>query len=338
MFEKIRKPGRGKSLASYVIFGLICLIFVFIGVPLDQSSSLGGSAMVVNNKVISWAEFQNYLESLQSQSKPAVDPDEEAKRQDRLRQQAIDSLLNMELMFQTTHHIGLMTAGQAIQESIVELPLFQEEGRFVHSRYRDFLKLRGFSASHFESLIQKDIQIRRLQDLFKKTIPVSQLEKERKNHLGRYKIQVSYLAFPSDTFKDGELSVLKEVVEEGKENELSQLMKDKAVEWKKVEPFDLRQTRLPGLSTEKKLFNTVIQNLPQLGLVKNLVKERNQTFILKIDRVDHIADNESEQSISSMESFMDQMMPQMVFYSWIRFARSSAKLQFNPSLKLSNSL
>ena len=333
MFEKIRKPGRGKSLASYIIFGLICLIFVFIGVPLDRSSSVGGSAMVVNNKVISWAEFQNYLESLQAQSKPAVDPDEEAKRQDRLRSQAIDSLLNMELMFQTTHRIGLTTAEQTIQENIVELPLFQEEGRFVHSRYRDFLKLRGFSASHFENLIRKDIQIRRLQDLFKKTISVSQLAKERKSRLGEYKIQVSYVVFPSDAFKDGEVSVLKEMVKEGEEEELNRLMKDKTFEWKKIESFDLRQTQLPGLSSEKKLFKAVMQHLPQLGLVKNLIKERDQTFILKIDNIDHTAGSESEKPEFAMESFMDQMMPQMIFYSWIRFTRSTAKLQFNPALQ-----
>ncbi len=338
MFEKIRKPGRRKNLASYIIFGLICLIFVFIGVPLDRSSSIGGSAIIVNNKVISWAEFQNYLESLQSQSKPAVDPDKEAERQDRLRQQTVDSLLNMELMFQTTYHIGLMAAEQAIQESIVELPLFQEEGRFLHSRYRDFLKLRNFSANHFENLIKKDIQIRRLQNLFKQAISVSQLAKERKNRLNAFKIQVSYLAFPSDSFKDGEMGVLQEVVEQGQEDQLNRLMKDKAVEWKKVEPFDLRQTSLPGLSSEKKLFNTVIQHLPHLGLVKKVIKQRNQTFVLKINDINHTVNSDPEESVLSMGLFMDQMMPQMVFYSWIRSIRSSAELKFNPSLQLSDSL
>ena len=338
MFEKIRKPGRGKSLASYIIFGLICLIFVFIGVPLDQSSSIGGSAIIVNNKVISWSEFQNYLESLQSQSKPSVDPKEEAKRQDRLRQQTVDALLNMELMFQTTNHIGLTVAKQAIQESIVELPLFQEDGRFLHSRYRDFLELRQFSAHHFENLIKKDIQIRRLQNLFKKTFPVSQLEKERKNLLSAFKIHISYVVFSSDSFKANELNSLKEAVEQGYENQLNQLMKKKTVEWNKVEPFDLKQTSLPGLNAGEKLFNIIIQNLPQTGLVKQVIKERNQTFVLKIDRVDRVSDSEKNKTTLSMESFMDQMAPQMIFYSWIHAARTSAKLQFNPALQLSDSL
>ena len=331
MFEKIRKPARGKNLASYVIFGLICVIFVFIGVPVDQPSRAGGKALVVNNKVISWSEFQSYLEGLQSQSKPSADPEMEAKRQDRLKEQAVESLLDMELMFQSAHSIGLLASRQAVQESIVAMSLFQEEGRFLHSKYRDFLKYRRFSAQHFENLIQKDIQIRRLQSLFKKSMSVPLLVKEKNQNLSEFQVKVSYGVFSMTGFKPGEMNILKELAQEGKLRELKALMKDKAVEWKTTEVFDLSRTSLPGLDSEKKLFSAFIQHLPKTGLMRKVIQERDKLFVLKVD---HFSRKKTKDKPKlPLPFFMDRIQSQMAFYSWIRFVRSSAKLYINPSLQ-----
>ena len=331
MFEKIRKPGRAKNIVSYVIFGLICLVFVFIGVPLSQFSGMGGGALVVNNKVISWSEYKSYLEMLEQQAQGSTGRGLEAQRQGQLRRQAIDTLLSTELMIQEAQKSGFVVSKKAVQDKIVEIPFFQEEGRFMHSKYHSFLEARRFSASYFESLIRKEIQTARFQNVFNLTVHTSKAEKTRKQKLDSFKLQVSYVQFASGDLSLEEMNNITTVVQEGDLAILNNTIKIKKWNWEKVSAFNLNRISLPDFESQKILFDAVLNQLPNTGMIRKVIGVRDESFILKIDSFDY--KEEEKKSAFASDFFGNMMVARMVFLSWMRSARASAELKFSPRLQ-----
>ena len=333
MFEKLRKPILAKNVISYFIFGLICLVFVFIGVPVGQMSNMGGAALVVNNKVIPWSEYRNYLELIEQQSQGSFGAGLETKRQEQLRKQAIDTLLNTELINQEVDHLGLISSNKAVRDKIVELPFFQEEGRFTHSKYRAFLSARRFSAGYFESLIRKEMQTAYFQNLFNIAIRISKEEKERERWLKSFVVKVDYIQFSYNDLKPEEFNNINSVVQEGDIALLDQIIKDKKWKWEQTNSFDLSHVSLPGLESQRALFDEVLNHLPETGLIKNIIGLRDQSFILRVDTFDQKAHRIEEDIPLSDDFFANRLLAQMTFLSWVRSARSSAKLKFNPRLQ-----
>lgn len=334
MFEKIRKPGKTKKMVNYVIFGLICVVFIFIGVPVSQLSNMGGAALIVNNKVISWSEYQKYLEILERQQPQEASGGVEAERYKQLRRRAIDTLLNTELIAQETVRLGVLIANKEIQDKVVELPFFQEEGRFMHSKYRGFLESQGFTASYFENLIRKEIQTARFQNIFNLTLHTSDVEKEQKKQLSNFSIQISYIQFLSADLKPEEFNRISNIVEAGDENLFSQVLKDKKWKWETIESFDLTRVSVPGVKSSKILFDEILHHLPKTGMIKKVINLRNQGFVLKVESFTQNTPKEKPQHLPLPDSFFtDMMTTRTLFLSWINFAKSLAKLKINPRLQ-----
>ena len=330
MFEKIRKPGRAKSLFSYVIFGLICLVFVFIGVPMGQLSDIGGAALVVNNRVISWSEYQRYLDILENQSQETSSTGLEAERQKQLRQRALEDLLNIELVVQEAQNIKELVAAKAIQEKIVETSAFQEEGRFKHSQYHAFLEARRMTPSHFEGLIAKDLQSFKFQKLFDFSIATTEIEKQKKEELVGFDIVVSYLSFSGAELTQEELEELRTSIGVNSSDSLANMIKSKKWSWEQTQSFNLASTSLPGLESKKILFDEVLNHIPQTGLIPKVIGVQDKFFIL---RVDLFAQKTIQEKPEDITFFTDKMSSRMAFLAWMRFARAHARLKINPRLQ-----
>lgn len=332
MFEKIRKPGRAKNIVSYVVFGLICLVFVFIGVPLNKASNVGGGALIVNNKVISWSEYRSYLQMLEQQPQGPLEMGLEAKRQEQLRKKAVEALLNIELMVQGAQRSGVTVAERAVRDKVVAIPSFQEEGRFMYSKYRSFLDARKFSSSYFENLIGREIQTARFQNLFNLTVHTSEKEKEKKQKLNSFEVQVSYVQFSVNELDVGELNNISTMVQSGQLDLLNQIIEDKKWDWEKIDSFNLNRVSLPNFGSQKILFDAVLDHLPNTGVIKQIINVRDKSFILKVDSFNSQKEENTPSSFPDY-FFTDMMASRMVFLLWIRSARSSAKLKFNPKLQ-----
>ncbi len=334
MFEKIRKPFRAKTIISYIIFSVICLVFVFIGVPSQQMSSLGGAALIVNNQVISWSEYQDYLELLRSQLAADTSTQLEAKRQKQLRTQAIDALLNTELMVQQARARGVVVSDLAVRDRIVRLSVFKEDGRFSRQRYYSFLSARRWSATHFENKIQRELQVTRLQQLFHQAVSTSQVETNKNQRLSAFRTRVHYVSFPSNSIREQERQFLTEWIQQGKEDLLNQMVKDKNWEWEQTEEFDLSRRFLPGLPSFRKLFDEVVRSAPQGGLISKIIKIKDQSFVLKVEPFyQKTSDSKNVSERSSVPFFTDRIMGRMFFLSWMESVRARAKLKWNPRLQ-----
>lgn len=167
MFEKTRKA---KGVASILVFGAICFVFVFMGMGGGQGGiTKGGPAAIVNSKPISIADFrqeyQRFQENLQfdlNQLPPAQ------RRQIELsaRQRALDTLVLRELIAQSAQEKGLAVSKAQLVESIRNIQIFQEDGIFKRDLYQNYLTYVRKTPADFEEEMQSRILVSNMQTLF----------------------------------------------------------------------------------------------------------------------------------------------------------------------------
>ena len=330
MFEKIRKPFRAKNIISYIIFAVICIVFVFIGVPTRQMSSFGGAAIIVNDQVITWSEYQNYLEILQNQASAKQESNLEAQRQ--IRQQAIDTLLNAELMVQEAEANGIYSANKSVRDRIVLLDFLKEDGSFSREKYYAFLQARRWSASYFESRVKRELQTTRLRRLFQHTFFVPKAETQQNQALSLFKSRVHFISFPSQNLSETEKQALTKWVQQGDIDALKQMMQEKKWEWEQSEEFDLSRRKLPGLPADDRLLEAVIHKAAQGGLIGHIFRIKDRSYLLKVIPFNKQKSKKIPEQ-ASVSSFADKLMGQMFFLTWIQSVRAGAKLKWNPRLE-----
>ena len=334
MFDKIRKPG--KTLINTCIFGLICIVFIFIGGPFGgQLSPSGGSAILVNKQAVSLGEYQTYLNILESQA-----GESQGENPDLLRKQAIDALLTGELIRQSAHKIKMAVSAEEKKELILSLPFLKEDGRWTQGRYRSFLKAQRLSPAQFEERVKKDLLNRRFQGLFDKVSHFSLAEEAKKEKLKSFKAQVSYLQFLSSKLSTEESVQLEEWVKAEDLSLLNHFVEEKTWEWKDTGSFRLDRSRLPELESWPALLDELWAYWPKTGLIKKVIHIKDQSFVLKVEdfskipsSLDKEKEDKPEDQLFQMDSFFARALAgRTLFLSWLAEQKSRADIQINPRL------
>ncbi|PIU01172.1 MAG: hypothetical protein COT74_01315 [Bdellovibrionales bacterium CG10_big_fil_rev_8_21_14_0_10_45_34] len=165
MFDELKKRANRKSIVAYVIFGAITLVFIFFGYQ-TFNPNVAGYAARVNRTVISVAEYNEAFQRLSkfySQIFQGQSFGEEMES--RIRKTALDQLVSREIVAQGAADMGLLVPVVEIQKYIIDVPVFQEEGKFRRDYYSMFLEQRHMSAAQFERQIEKDLLIDRLRKI-----------------------------------------------------------------------------------------------------------------------------------------------------------------------------
>ncbi len=168
MFEKIRKPGRGhdfKKWINYSIFGFMCLLFAFIGLGNRGAGVSGaGTAATVNGSIIPARDFQEAIRQLENRQGNEHGMSD-AQRQSEVKQtemRAMQTLVHSELLYQAATRAEIFATVGAIRDLIVNVPIFQNNGRFDREYYDRFLQNEQTSAGDFERKIGHDIVLNQL--------------------------------------------------------------------------------------------------------------------------------------------------------------------------------
>lgn len=188
MFDKVRKPGRAKNIIAYIIFGAICLVFVFFGIaPSDFGGSQGGAAAIVNGSVISMADFREQFERIQQQYQKQFEnfPAELRRMQEqRMRAQVLQELVQYEMLYQSAKSEGIYAPDREVRDTIVNIPLFQENGQFRRERYDMFLQSRSTTSGEFEQRLRKDLIAGSFRRMMSDALTATPIE-ERFQRIGR---------------------------------------------------------------------------------------------------------------------------------------------------------
>ncbi|MGG4608139.1 peptidylprolyl isomerase [Providencia sp. Me31A] len=161
MMENLRTKANSPVLK--IILALIILSFVLGGVMMG---GIGGNsvnnAAEVNGQPISREQlqqaFQQERQSLQEylgDKFSEVASNEESMNM--LRRQALDNLINNELINQYANELNLSASDQQIEQYIFSMPVFQTDGRFDSDKYREILNRYNINADNFAAQIRQDL-------------------------------------------------------------------------------------------------------------------------------------------------------------------------------------
>ena len=336
MFEKLRRPGRSpkegrvKKLFSYFIFGTICLVFVFLA-PMTTKITGEGVLGYVGSEPIRTKEFRLVEQNVHQQYQSRLDQADEktySKLQKEIQQRALQYLVEVYLLVQGSQKAGFFLSDKELRSEIRSFPLFQEDGRFLYSRYLQFLKNENISPSHFEERIRKAKWAENWKVVFRKAVSSNELEKEKKSHRYRYKVNLRYALLNAGEIEEQKLELL---VKSGDLKKINSFLKKNNVEWKTTGEFSITSAFGISITQNQNLMDAVIHHLPSKGMIPRLIREADKIYIVHVLSF-------KEGSISPMnrqlESFLSQRFDksERLLNSWMDFQRGQIKVRLSDQI------
>ena len=287
MFDRIRRPGRSlkessfKKLFSYFVFGLICVIFVFL-VPMGSQLLGEGILAYVGPEAVRAGEVQFFEANLKSQYRDRLKrADEEAfsKIQEEIRQRALSEVIKMYLVVQGSQKAGFFIGDKELKSILLSIPIFKEKGRFLYSKYKLYLKSQNLKASRFENRIRKIQQAKEWDSLFRKAIVKSQLERKKDRQRQAYKVNFQYVALKAGDVKEEKLEPLLKSKDLPK---INQFLIEQKKQWKKTGEFSLLSPFGVEIAQNQNLMEALIRHLPNRGLIPVFIRHLDQVYIVNV--------------------------------------------------------
>lgn len=185
MLDKLRDSSR--SFGSYLILGVIILVFVIYFGPGGQSCGDIGAgtqatwAAKVDGDPIPFRDFRIEYDSLyrqyQMQMGDRFDP--QLAQQMGIRSSAIDRLVTRKLLADEGKRMGIAITDEEVAEAIRDEPAFQKNGQFDFETYRAALRnWQGISPARFEDKVRDDLLVGKVLAQLRLSAKVSEEEVE----------------------------------------------------------------------------------------------------------------------------------------------------------------
>ena len=337
MLEKIRRPGKSRStgrfkkLVSYFVFALICLVFVFFTPLSDRLTGYGGGVVaVVGRKNIRYRELSLLERNLRAQYKSRFDTAgaEEAKKLERqLRQTALARLLNGHLIYEGAKREGFFTGDQELKDTIRSIPVFQDKGQFIYSRYRDYLKSEYLSPARFEEQIRREVTRENWTGLFFKAIRSNKLEEEKHSARNLWTATARFAEMEWDSALLEELSPL---VKERQQQKISAVLKREKVKWQTLEAFSPGKWNILQLRDNRKVQKALFDFLPETGLIPQITADKGKLYIVEVVSFKKALQKATAPAAENL--FLNFDKPARLFESWLRFQEKTIKVNVNTEL------
>jgi len=189
----------------YLKWVLLLVVVVFVWwafVPPGGGGSFlnrdsGDWAARVNGTAIPAAALQNYARQLDSTYQSLLGEQYAQQRAFvRIGQQAIDALVEQELVYQEARRRGLAVTPREIAEAITRDPSLQEDGRFIgRERYRGLFRGAGMSMEQYESQVGRRLLLEKFRSLIEDGVVVSATDVEEEFLRRNQKTSVDYVLF-----------------------------------------------------------------------------------------------------------------------------------------------
>lgn len=336
MFEKLRRPGRSpkdgqiKKIFSYIFLGLICVIFVFLA-PMGTQLMGQGIVGYVGKEPI-WARDYLFLqENIRQRYQDRLaqaDEDSYLRIQENIKQEALQSLVKIYLIAQSSLNAGFFLSDKELHSEISSFPVFQQDGRFSYSLYRSYLKVQKLNASRFEDRIRKAKLAQNWEEIFRKTIISNSLEEEKKSQRFRYKVSFHYVSFNAGNLKEQKLETFVHSKNLGK---INSFLKKNNKKWEKTKEFSLFSPFGVPIAQNIDLMEVLIRYLPSTGLIPQLIRQRDKIYIVNILSFKEKSASPQEKQIEGLQRRF-HFKSASVFNSWLDFQRSKIKVSLSDEI------
>ena len=198
MLQNIRQKITGPM--ALVVLALLCIPFIFVGYNYGGMTQ-AGFAVKVNGQEIPARQIRVAYQNQAARIREQLDEIPPALEQ-QLRQAAYEGVIRSTLLTQYLREQGYRVSDAAVQQSIRELPVFQENGQFSFELYQGLLASRGIAPASFEADQRRSLQIDQLQSAVETTAFSTPSELRRYIELERETRTISYLEFGIEDFLD----------------------------------------------------------------------------------------------------------------------------------------
>jgi peptidyl-prolyl cis-trans isomerase D len=137
---------------AWVIVILISIPFALWGINEYLSPTSNVAVAVIDGTDVSINEFQRSYQRRRDQLQSLLGPSFDINQldEDRLREEALDQLINDEVVLQAARAGGMRIGDQQLALAIQAQALFGQGGIFSEDRYQQWLRNQGFSPGGFE--------------------------------------------------------------------------------------------------------------------------------------------------------------------------------------------
>ena len=336
MFDKLRRPGRSlkegktKKIFSYIVFGAICLVFVFLA-PMGTKLIGEGVLGYVGNEPIRAREFQLIEENIKKEYQSRLekaDDESHSKIMEEIRQKAKAEIVKLYLLVQGSQKEGFFLSDKELRSEIHAFPVFQEEGRFLYSRYLVFLKSQNLSASRFENRIRKSKLAQNWVSLFRKAIFSNNLEKEKKFQRYRYKVKIRYALLLSENIEEENLEPF---VKSKDLRKINSFLKKNDVKWEETGYFSPISGFGVPIAQNQNFMEVLINYLPHKGVIPRFIRQANKIYIVNVLSFKEENISPQEQQLENFLSYrFDKSM--RLLDSWINFQRKNIKVRLSDNI------
>jgi peptidyl-prolyl cis-trans isomerase D len=202
MLSFMRK--NAKSWIVKILFTIIILVFVFFYGYSDMRQGKETALASVGNKKITVGEYQEAYKNMLQFYRNIYQGQltDEIIRQMGLKQKALENLIDREVLLQEAAKMKLGATIDEVRANIMKTPAFQENNSFSQQNYERTLRYYGISTADFEMNQEKELIIKKIEDLVKSAARVSDKELRDQFLLENEKVAVEYLAINPDMIKE----------------------------------------------------------------------------------------------------------------------------------------
>lgn len=191
------------SLMIKIILGAIVVVFVFWGIGSFRERRAGRVA-VVNGEAISVAEYREAYDNLIQRLRANLGDtlDEAMIKKLKVKEQAINQLIDQRLLTQAAQRLKWDVSNEELARAIRSISAFQSNGAFDPRQYRRVLDLNRMTPEAFEALQKQALLVQRLERFVSDGVKVSDLEIEAWLAWQNTAVNIQYVLFNPDSYKD----------------------------------------------------------------------------------------------------------------------------------------
>lgn len=235
MLQTMRNNAQG-TLAK-IIVGFIIIVFGLWGVESIVTMGSGEQAAIeVDGVEINESDIARAIELQRANlSRQFGEQFNENIFNDQfLRQAAVEQLINEKISLNQAKNLGLTASSRMIDETILGIPAFQEDGRFNREQYIDVLRMNGMSPLQFRSALASDIIVNQAQAGFALTGFTTPFSIKFKTALDAEERTFDFVELPAKNFK-AQVSLTDEDIEKAYNSNLERFAVPEMVSVKYIE-------------------------------------------------------------------------------------------------------
>ena len=196
MLQNIRNNIQGT--VAKIIIAIIIVPFAIFGIESLIGGGSSNEAAQVNGEKISDSDLQQAINIQKRQLLAMMGDNVQPAMLDdaALRGPALDALITQHLLQQGAAALKLGVSPQAVDQMILSMAAFQDDGKFSPDRYQALLRNQGYTPVYFKHMLQQELVVNQLHSGIADTDFVTPNELQRVTGLLQQQRSFAYVSIP----------------------------------------------------------------------------------------------------------------------------------------------